>query len=176
MKKIIIVLVIILIPLVINKSKTEDIIEIPKESIRIRVVANSNSLKDQFEKIRVTENLQKYIKDLLKESNTKEETEKIIKKNLMNIDSNVKNTLNLINSISTYKIKYGNNYFPQKEYKGIIYESGYYESLVITLGKGNGDNWWCVLFPPLCQIEIEDNDMNNIEYKLYITEILSKYK
>ena len=175
MKKIIIVLVIIMIPLIISKNK-EEVIEIPNESIRIRVVANSNSLNDQFEKLKVTENLQKYIQDLLKESNTKEETEESIKNNLMNIDINIQNTLNQINSISTYQIKYGNNYFPKKEYKGITYEAGYYESLVITIGKGEGNNWWCVLFPPLCQIELEDNNMDDIEYKLYITEMLSKYK
>ena len=141
MKKIIIVLVIIMIPLIISKNKKEEVIEIPRDSIRIRVVANSNSLNDQFEKLKVTENLQKYIQDLLKESNTKQETEEIIKDNLINIDNNVKNTLNQISSIATYQINYGNNYFPKKEYKGITYEAGYYESLVITIGKGEGNNW-----------------------------------
>lgn len=175
MKKIIIILTIIMTPFIIKKNMEKDIIKIPNESIRIRVIANSNSINDQFEKLKVTENIQKYIQDLLKDSKTKEETEKILKSNLINIESNVKNTLRQINSLTTYQINYGNNYFPKKEYKGITYESGYYESLVITLGMGEGNNWWCVLFPPLCLIETEE-EISEVEYKLYITEILSKYK
>ena len=65
------------------------------------------------------------------------------------------------------------NYFPSKEYKGVKYEEGYYESLVITLGKGEGDNWWCVLFPPLCLIEGEED--TEVEYKSIVMEILDKY-
>lgn len=163
-------------PFIIKKNIDADVIEIPDESIRIRVIANSNSINDQFEKLRVTENIQVYIQELLKDATTKEESESIIRKNLLNIENNVKNTLNQLNSITNYQVKYGNNYFPEKEYKGITYKSGYYESLVITLGKGEGNNWWCVLFPPLCLMETEENNMNDIEYELYVTEILSKYK
>lgn len=176
MKKLIIILAIVMAPFIIKKNIDADIVEIPDESIRIRVVANSNSINDQFEKLRVTENIQRYIQELLKNATTKEESETIIKKNLLNIENNVKNTLNQLNSITNYQVKYGNNFFPEKIFKGITYESGYYESLVITLGKGEGNNWWCVLFPPLCLMETEENNMNDIEYELYVTEILSKYK
>lgn len=175
MKKIVIILTILMIPFIIKKNQEKEIIQIPNESIRIRIIANSNSLKDQFEKLKVTHNVTSYIQNLLKESTTKEESEQIIINNLSNIKNEVKNTLNQINSISQIKVNYGNNYFPTKTYKGIKYESGYYESLVITLGKGEGNNWWCVLFPPLCLMETDENNMEEMEYKLYITEILSKY-
>ena len=62
---------------------------------------------------------------------------------------------------------------PEKEYKGTTYEEGYYESLVITLGSGEGDNWWCVLFPPLCLLEAEDSD--DVEYTSYVKELVDKY-
>ena len=62
------------------------------------------------------------------------------------------------------------NYFPKKEHNGIIYEAGEYESLVITLGQGEGDNFWCILFPPLCMVD-ENED---IEYKSIIKEVLKK--
>ena len=74
-----------------------------------------------------------------------------------------------------YDINYGENYFPEKEYKGVSYEEGNYESLVITLGDGLGDNFWCVLFPPLCLLEAEENDTNKIEYTSFIKEIIDKY-
>ena len=73
-----------------------------------------------------------------------------------------------------YSINFGLNYFPEKEYKGIVYEEGYYESLLITLGEGKGNNWWCVLFPPLCLLEAEEN--TEVEYTSLVGELLEKYK
>ncbi|MBE6150652.1 MAG: hypothetical protein E7162_02395 [Firmicutes bacterium] len=175
MKKFLIVIVIIMIPLIVNKNKNKDIIKIPNDSIRVRVVANSNSMKDQLEKEQVKENLQMYLEELLKDEKTKNDTENSIKNNLSNIRNNIETTLKTLNSNTKVYINYGNNYFPKKEFKGVIYQEGYYESLVITLGKGNGNNWWCVLFPPLCLMQ-EDTTMNELEYKLYIEEIISKYK
>ena len=83
--------------------------------------------------------------------------------------------MNKIVSLYTndYNIKYGLNYFPEKKYKNVIYPEGNYESLVITLGEGVGENWWCVLYPPLCLID-EEND--NIEYDLYIKKIFENNK
>jgi len=60
-----------------------------------------------------------------------------------------------------------------KEFNGITYEEGMYESLLVTLGEGKGDNWWCVLFPPLCLLEAEESD--EVEYKFFIQELIEKY-
>ena len=75
----------------------------------------------------------------------------------------------------TYNINYGNNYFPEKKYKGITYQEGYYESLVLTLGNGKGDNWWCLMFPPLCLMETENNDLKNVDYQFFVKDIFNKY-
>ena len=74
-----------------------------------------------------------------------------------------------------YKVNFGINYFPEKNYKGVIYEEGYYESLVVTLGSGNGENWWCVLFPPLCLMEGEETNTDEVEYKSFVKEMIDKY-
>ena len=66
-------------------------------------------------------------------------------------------------------------YCKEIEYKGVIYEEGDYESLVITLGDGLGDNFWCVLFPPLCLLEAEETDTDEFEYTSFIKEIIDKY-
>lgn len=71
-----------------------------------------------------------------------------------------------------FKVKYGNNYFPKKEYKGITYEEGYYESLVVEIGEAKGDNFWCVLFPSLCLLETEET--TEVEYKLGVLELINK--
>ena len=73
---------------------------------------------------------------------------------------------------SDYQINFGTNYFPRKTYKGVIYEAGNYESLVITLGKGLGENWWCILYPPLCLID-ENTTTSDVEYRLIIQDILN---
>ena len=67
------------------------------------------------------------------------------------------------------------NYFPTKEYKGVIYEEGEYESIVVEIGDAQGDNFWCVLFPPLCLLEGEVENKDNIEYTSFIKEIIEKY-
>ena len=85
----------------------------------------------------------------------------------------IKETLVNLNYDTEFTINFGNNYFPDKEYKEVLYEKGYYESLVVTLGKGEGDNWWCVLFPPICTLEVEEN--KDIEYKIFVKELFEKY-
>ncbi len=173
MKKIMILLAVIITPFVFAKNLEEETIIIPNESIRIRVIANSNSLSDQIEKNNIKNILQSYLDEKLKTSKSIEETDYIIKKNLNEIRTQVEKILKENNSINGVNVRYGKNFFPKKEYKGITYESGMYDSLVITIGEGKGNNWWCVLFPPLCLV---DEDMEDQEYKLYIKEVIEKFK
>lgn len=146
---------------------------IPPDALRIRVIANSDSDYDQQIKEIVKDNIQYKMYELLKNTRGVEEARKIINSNLTSIDEEVRLTLMQLNYELGYDINFGLNYFPSKEYKGITYEEGYYESLVITLGEGKGENWWCVLFPPLCLIEAEESD--EIEYSSFVKELLEKY-
>lgn len=153
-----------------NKEKNKIII--PNDAIRIRVIANSNTLEDQLLKIKVKENVTNLLYKKLENVNTIEEARKNIKNNLENIDKIVSTTLNSNN----YKINYGNNYFPNKELNGIEYQEGKYESLVVNIGESEGNNWWCVLFPPLCMVEGAYKESEKLEYKSKILEILNRYK
>ncbi|HIS90180.1 MAG TPA: stage II sporulation protein R [Candidatus Faecisoma merdavium] len=146
---------------------------IPDDALRIRVIANSNSDYDQEIKKIVKENIQYKLYELLKNTKGIDQARKIINNNLNDIDNNVKETLQLLNYELGYDINFGLNYFPSKEYKGVTYDEGYYESLVITLGEGKGDNWWCVLFPPLCLLEAEES--TEVEYTSFVKELLDKY-
>ena len=171
-KKIIIITSIIISFLVITKKETE--IKIPIESIRIRIIANSNSVDDQNIKLKVKNSIEKYLYSLTQNSNSLEETREIIKSNINNIDELTRNTLKENNFKTNYTIKYGLSYFPKKEYKGVNYSEGNYESLVIILGEGNGENWWCVLFPPLCMIDAEENQ-SEVEYKFIVEKIIKHF-
>ena len=145
---------------------------IPPDALRIRVIANSDSDYDQQVKEIVKDNIQYKMYELLKNTKGVEEARRIINNNLTYIDEEVRLTLMKLNYELGYDINFGLNYFPSKVYKGITYEEGYYESLVITLGEGKGENWWCVLFPPLCLIEANEND--EVEYTSFVKELLEK--
>ena len=151
-------------------SKT---IEIPDNAIRVRIIPNSNSNYDQRIKNKVKEKLRLTMYDLLKNTKNSEEAKKLIINNLDSVDNEVKTVLEKENYNKKYDVKFGYNYFPEKKYKGIKYNEGYYESLLITLGEGKGDNWWCVLFPPLCLIEAKED--SDVEYKIFVKEIIEKY-
>jgi len=160
MKKIILIISIIILVLSINKNEYT----IPKDSIRFRVIANSNNMKDQELKIKVVDNLKS---NLINTNNSQNinVTRKFIKDNLPLYTDIVEKTLNS----KDFTINYGDNYFPEKVYDNKVYPEGNYESLVVTLGDGEGDNFWCVLFPPLCFPEKED-----YHYKSFIKEIFNK--
>lgn len=175
MKKTILVLFIILGTYIFIGLKTQQIIEIPDEAIRIRIIGNSNSDYDQKKKEELRKNVQLYMQNLLKDTENITQARETINKNLDNIDKEVNNYLTEIKYDKDYNINFGLNYFPKKEYKGIKYNEGLYESLLITLGEGKGNNWWCVLFPPICLLEAEETETNDIEYKSFIKEIIEKY-
>lgn len=173
-KYIILILSIIFIFYVYNNVEAEETI-IPDEAIRFRVIANSNTIYDQNIKIQVRNVIQNKIFELLKGVDDIDETRNIMKSNVDLLNQLTEETLNKLNYDMDFKINYGYNYFPEKKYKGIKYKEGEYESLVITLGEGKGDNWWCVLFPPLCLIEADESDIEDSEYTFFIKEIINKY-
>lgn len=172
MKKVIILLGILLTYLIIGNLSAKAV-EIPDEAIRLRVVANSDSDYDQSIKIKVKSELEKNLYFLLKDTKGIDEARKVINDNLKEIDKDI-NTLLLKEKYSLgYQINFGYNYFPEKEFNGIKYEEGMYESILVTLGEGKGKNWWCVLFPPLCLLEAEESD--KVEYKFFVQELLERY-
>ena len=165
MKKIIVIITALIIGIMLYKK--DELVIIPNEAIRIRIIANSNDIKDLVEKKHLKEEIEDDIYELIKPADTIEEARKILNNSLENINTIIKSKIDI-----DYQLDYGVNYFPKKVYRGIMYEAGNYESLVITLGEGLGNNWWCVLFPPLCLIE-ENETTTDVEYKLYVEELIN---
>lgn len=173
MKKTLFIIVCILVVYYIIGAKAEASLKIPDEAIRFRVIANSNSKNDQDVKHIVKDEVQNYMSSILQNIDNIEVSRKIIIDNLDKINTKIDQVLIRENYNYPFEVNFGLNYFPSKEYKGLIYEDGYYESLVITLGNGEGDNWWCVLFPPLCLLEAEEGE--EVEYTSFVKELLNKY-
>lgn len=155
------------------ENNQEEILLIPNEAIRVRVIANSNSDYDINIKEQLKDKLKVKYDSLLKNSTSIVETRKILNENMKELTTFVDKSLNNLNYDKDFNINYGLNYFPEKNFKGVKYPSGYYESLVVTLGDGKGDNYWCVLYPPLCLID--DSTKTEYEYRSYIKDILNKY-
>lgn len=121
--------------------------------IRFHVLANSDSDEDQALKLKVRDEVIKYLQPMLKKSNSIEESEKIIlsqKKNLEKISKNI-----IEENGYTYEVKVNLEYtnFPAKQYSNIVLPAGEYKALRIIIGEGQGRNWWCVMFPPLCFVD-----------------------
>ena len=172
MKKIIIfVLTIVTLFSVITNIKAKESI-IRDNTIRFRILANSNSIYDQNIKIQVRNVIQNEILKLVKDCNNKEETRKVLINNKIHLEELTRKTLNELNYDKDFEINYGYNYFPKTKYNNNIYKEGKYESLVIKLGEGKGDNFWCILFPPLCLLESEDN--SNTKYSFYLKDLYKK--
>lgn len=171
MKKIIIILTIITSFLIYSELK-EDTIIIPDTAIRLRVIPNSNSAIDQNIKIKVKSYLEKNTYELLRNETNIEEARTTIQENIPVLKENITKIFEDNNYNMPYNIDFGYNYFPEKEYRGITYKEGYYESIVISIGKAEGDNWWCVLFPNLCLVDLENT--NDAEYQSWVLETINK--
>ena len=173
MKKGVITFILVIITYIIigNVIAENDII--PDDAIRIRVIANSNSEYDQKIKNKVKESVEYDMYNMLKNTTNLNEVRSIIRNNLDNVENNIYTLLQSEKYLLPFDINFGLNYFPKKEFKGVTYNEGYYESVVVTLGEGLGDNWWCVLFPPLCMIEAEES--TDVEYTTVVKEVIDKY-
>lgn len=158
-KYIFIVLFVLLLLLFQNKD----------EYLRVRIIANSNSEYDQKIKQNISSEISSYLYELLKDETNINIVRNKIKDNIKNIEYKVQENLN---NEYGYSVDYGYHYFPEKTYKKETFKEGKYESLLITLGEGQGDNWWCIMFPPFCLVEAEESD--KIEYSFFFDEIFTK--
>ncbi len=169
MKKKILLILLILVVIYVYKINNQYFL-IPDSAIRLRVIPNSNEPRDIYMKEKIKEYLEKNVYDLVKDNQDIDVARKIISENISTIDNNVNSIFKANEYPLKYHISFGNNYFPAKSYKGVKYDEGYYESLVIAIGEAEGDNWWCVLFPNYCLIDKEKHSYNSL-----IKELFNKY-
>lgn len=127
---------------------------IPKEAVRLRILANSDSEKDQALKRKVRDEVKAQIDGWVADLTSFEEARKVIQSHIPEIEKTVANTLKREGSKEAFQVKFSKNVkFPTKVYGNFIYPAGEYEAVLITIGKGEGANWWCVLFPPMCFLD-----------------------
>ena len=131
---------------------------------RLHVIANSDSKEDQDLKYKVRDNLIKYMNSISKDVSTKEDAIKLANENIDNFYNIAKNTI-LENGFNyDVNIEIGNFDFPTKTYGDISLPAGFYDALRVKIGEAKGKNWWCVMFPSLCFVDIS-NGIVPEEYK-----------
>lgn len=127
--------------------------DIPEESIRLRILANSDSVADQALKRRVRDAIVEQMNTWVSGPTTLEEARVIINGRIPELEELVKREIERNGYSYSSKVELGMVPFPAKMYGNKVYPAGDYEALRVTIGSGEGQNWWCVLFPPLCFVE-----------------------
>lgn len=142
-----------------------------KEPFRLHILANSNSEQDQQIKLDVRDAVLQVTHDEIEQCKNAVETEEYIRDNIGIILETANDMLakNGVSYQATATV--GNYHFPDKSYRDVRYPEGDYQALRILLGDGEGENWWCVMFPPLCITEIEEEDEQDIEYTSFLAEL-----
>lgn len=127
---------------------------IPDEAIRLRILANSDSDKDQQLKYMVRDQVNAEITSWVRNITDINQARELIESRIPEIENVVEDVLIEKGEARDYSVAYGKNVeFPTRQYGPYVYPEGEYEAVLITLGEGKGANWWCVLFPPLCFLD-----------------------
>ncbi len=124
-----------------------------KEYLRIHIRANSNLDCDQQVKYLVKDRVVSFLTPYIAECDTKQKAENMLKDNLGAIEREAERVLRKNGFNYSVKASLKNEQFPTRIYDGVCLDSGFYDALIIELGSGKGDNWWCVVYPPLCFTE-----------------------
>ena len=124
--------------------------DISSNVIRLHVVANSDEKYDQDLKLRVRDGIIDYLEPILKDEEDVEQSKKTINSNLKKIEEEAQKIVKKYGYTYNVTVNSGNFDFPTKEYENVKFPRGKYYALKIVIGKGEGKNWWCVLYPQLC--------------------------
>ncbi len=140
------------------------------EYLRIHIRANSNSIEDQNVKYKVKDEIVEALLPLVSEIESFDEAKTVISNNFAMIESVANEVLEKEGFSYKSKAKIANEYFPSRSYQSITLEEGNYDALILELGSGEGDNWWCIVFPAFCFTKTQNSD--NIVYISRIWDII----
>lgn len=156
---------------------------IANEVIRLHVLANSDEDYDQQLKIKVKDGIVKMLENELHNSMSKDETRIVLLQNLDRIEEKAKEIIEENGYDYEVNAKITFTHFPTKQYGDVVLPAGEYEALKVEIGEAKGQNWWCVMFPPLCFVdasvkEVPQEEKNKLKSVLTDTEydIVTKAK
>lgn len=139
--------------------------------LRIHIRANSNDSVDQSVKYKVKESIVEFMTPKLDKVSGKSQAMEILKSNLAAMQSVADAALAKNGYSYKSKVSLKKEEFPARTYGDLTLGAGVYDALIIELGSGEGDNWWCVVFPPLCFVSQSKDDA---QYKSFFAELFDK--
>ncbi len=139
--------------------------------LRVHIRANSNAAEDQNVKYKVRDSVVEYLTPTVADCATKAEAIEKISRKLKEVEPVAERTLRANGYVYGARASIREEEFPTRIYDGVTLEAGVYDALILELGTGAGDNWWCVVYPPLCFT----SGNGNVVYKSKIAEIIQKF-
>ena len=161
---------------------------ISKQVIRFHVVANSDTTEDQLLKQNVRDEVIEFIEPLISKCETVEDTRYILEGSLPVIEEISKEVVENWGKDYQVYVALDKANFPTKSYGDVVLPAGEYEACRIVIGEGKGENWWCVMYPPLCYLDVAtgvvplegkeqlENELNEEQYKLITDRDHKKYE
>ena len=137
--------------------------------LRIHIRANSNSATDQAIKYEVKDLVVTYLTPYVSDCDSLDEVKQVVNNCKLKLKQIVDTYLQDNNFDYECSININNEFFPTRRYDGVTLEANYYDAVIVNLGSGQGNNWWCVVYPPLCFTG------NNVVYKSKLVELIQKY-
>ena len=141
-----------------------------EDFVRIHIRANSNSVEDQNVKLLVRDYVVTYLSERLENSQNKAMSMQILREEIKNLEKITTGVLRANNFYYSVNIDLRTEEFPMRCYDNLVLDAGVYDALIIELGSAEGDNWWCVVYPPYCFSSCEDADI--VRYRSRILELL----
>jgi len=142
----------------LSSANVKDNGPIPEQSIRLRILANSDSIQDQWLKREVRDAILAEMNTWAVDIASYDEARKVVAKRLPEMQRVAEQTIKKHGFSYKAEVDFGQVEFPTKLYGSYVYPAGTYEALRIRIGEAKGQNWWCVLFPPLCFIDVANGD------------------
>ncbi|ALC82741.1 MULTISPECIES: stage II sporulation protein R [Bacillus] len=131
---------------------------IPDEAIRLRILANSDAEEDQELKRKIRDEVKGEITSWVQDLTSVEEARNVIRSRVPELEEVAEQVMDQEGMSQKISVEFNKVAFPTKLYGNFVYPAGDYEAVLITLGEGQGANWWCVLFPPLCFLDFSNGE------------------
>lgn len=147
--------------------------EVNTEYLRIHIRANSNLDIDQYVKYKIKDQVVLTLTPLIASCDSFESVKAIMGQNLALIDNVANRVLKENGFLYTAKSKLCQEEFPTRAYGEFVLESGFYDAIIVELGEAKGDNWWCVVYPPLCFVNAGAG--TNVVYRSRILDMINNW-
>ena len=147
---------------------------VEKDFLRLHIRANSNSAADQDVKYLVKQEIVNELTPIFVDVKTKKQAMETLNDNLTRIEQIANGVLSDNGFTYTARAAVKSEHFPTRAYNDVVLPDGVYDALIMELGTGQGDNWWCVVYPPLCFLENNIGGETGVKYRSKLHELIKK--